>query len=390
MLTKHHRHTRAFFAIFCILIILLPACSRGADPTPESSGARSLPQTEEPVWRGETPTAAPTPARGEDASPVPAAYWPTGGWLTSTPAEQGMDPAQLTALLDEIEQKKLAFHSLLIIRHGYIVSETYFGGNTQDTLHEQYSVTKSFASTLIGIALDQGLISRVDQRVVDFFPDRQFMQLDDQKKSMTLDDLLTMRSGLDWKEEDASFSALYRSQDWVTYMFDLPMAHAPGESFLYCSGCSHILSAIVEKVSGENTRDFAETNLFAPLGIQNANWSTSPAGTPIGGWGLQITPRDMAKLGYLFLHQGQWDGKQIVSAGWVGNATQTHTDAGSLGYGYQWWTHPTLKAYMALGRFGQMVMVIPGADLVIVTTAGMDNHDEIFRLVEKYIVPALK
>ena len=138
-------------------------------------------------------------------------------------------------------------------------------------------------------------------------------------------------------------------------------------------------------------RDFADQYLFKPLGISNVTWETDAAGIPIGGLGLQLTPRDMAKLGYLYLRHGQWDGQQIISAKWVENATRTHTETdGALGYGYQWWTYPALAAYAALGRYGQMILVAPELDLVVVTTAEMDNHDEIFRLIKQYLLPAVQ
>jgi CubicO group peptidase (beta-lactamase class C family) len=182
---------------------------------------------------------------------------------------------------------------------------------------------------------------------------------------------------------------MYRSLDWVQYVLDKPMSQPPGSQFNYCSGCSHILSAILQQTTGMNPRDFAEQYLFQPLGITNIQWDTDAEGIPIGGWGLQLTPRDMAKLGYLYIQDGQWDGGQIVSAEWVENATRKHTETdGALGYGYQWWTYPSLAAYTALGRYGQTIFVIPDSDLVIVTTAGMENHDEIFQLIEQYIVPA--
>jgi CubicO group peptidase (beta-lactamase class C family) len=139
-----------------------------------------------------------------------------------------------------------------------------------------------------------------------------------------------------------------------------------------------------------NPRDFADQYLFQPLGISNIQWDTDAAGILIGGWGLQITPRDMAKLGYLYLREGQWDGQQIVSAEWVKNATRKHTETGGdLGYGYQWWTHPALEGYTATGRYGQTIFVIPKADLVVVTTAEGTDHDDIFRLIEQYILPAV-
>ncbi len=324
-------------------------------------------------------------------TPAAANYWPTVGWRSSPPEQQGMDPQMLAQMADKIRQEQLKLHSLLVVHKGYLVFEQYYETYKQDTRHELYSCTKSFIATLIGMALDQGQISSTALPVLGFFPGRTFANLDPQKKAMTLEDLLTMRAGLDWQENDAGYTALYRSRDWVRYMLDKPMVQAPGTQFVYCSGCSHVLSAIVQQATGLNTLDFARKNLFEPLGITNFRWDTDAAGISIGGWGLQITPRDMAKLGYLYLHGGVWDGQQIISAGWVENATRSHTSTdGDLGYGYQWWTYPSLKGYAALGRYGQTIFVIPWADLVIVTTANMDDHDEIFQLIEEYIVPAVQ
>ena len=352
-------------ALLCLLNVILAGCS-GSPATVAPSAAL-----------------APTSATG--------VYWPTEAWRTSSPEEQGMESQKLAQMLTAIQQQQLKIHGLLVIRNGYLVSETYFGPYQPDTRHELYSCTKSFISTLIGIALDKGYIDRTDHRIVDFFAEHTFANLDPQKEAMTLDDLLTMRSGLDWQEGDPAYSAMYRSRDWVQFVLDEPMAQPPGSRFNYCSGCSHILSAILQQSTGMNPRDFAEQYLFQPLGISNMSWDTDAAGIPIGGWGLQLTPRDMAKLGYLYLQEGQWAGQQIVSAQWVKQATQRHTETDSdLGYGYQWWTYPSLEAYTALGRYGQTIFVIPGSDLVIVTTAEMDNHDEIFQLIEQYILPAVQ
>jgi CubicO group peptidase (beta-lactamase class C family) len=330
------------------------------------------------------PAAAPTPV------PSSGVYWPTQGWRTAQPEAQGMDAQKLDEMQTAIQRQHLDLHSLLIVHNGYLVSETYFGAYQAGTPHELYSCTKSFVSTLVGIALDQGKIDRTDHALVDFFSNRIIANLDARKQAITLDDVLTMRSGLDWQEGDPAYRELYNSRDWVQNMLDRPMAAAPGSQFNYCSGCSHLLSAVVQQATGMNPRAFAEQKLFKPLGISNFTWETDSAGLPIGGWGLQLTPRDMAKLGYLFLHGGQWDGKQIVSNAWVENATRKHTPGdGSLGYGYQWWTYPSLEAYTALGRYGQTIFVIPRLDLVIVTTAQIDNHDPIFELIEQYIVPAV-
>jgi CubicO group peptidase (beta-lactamase class C family) len=331
------------------------------------------------------------PSMNPTQSAAAGPYWPTQAWRISTPREQGMDSARLVQMLAAIQQQHLNLHSLLIIRNGYLVNETYFGSYQQNTKHELYSVTKSFVSTLIGIALDKANIDRTDHRIVDFFPGRTFANSDPKKQNMTLEDVLTMRSGLDWQEGDPVYNAMYRSRDWVKFVLDMPMVTTPGGQFNYCSGCSHLLSAILQQTTGMKTRDFAEQTLFKPLGISNATWESDTAGIPIGGWGLQLTPRDMAKLGYLYLRNGQWDGQQIVSSEWIKNATQKHTGTdGSMGYGYQWWTYPSLAAYTALGRYGQTIFVIPDSDLVIVTTAQLDSHDPIFNLIEQYIVPSVQ
>ena len=360
---KFLNYPTRFLILLCSLALILAACS--------SSPARLVPS--------DIPTLSATNSTS----------WPTEDWRSSSPEEQGMDTQKLAEMLTAVRERGLNLHSLLVIRHGYLVSETYFGSYDQATRHELYSCTKSFISTLIGIALDKGILSGTDQRLVNFFPGRTFANLDRQKRDMTLEDVLTMRTGLDWQEGDPAIMALYQSPDWVQFMLDKPMIAEPGTGFNYCTGCSHLLSAILSQETGMNTRAFAEQYLFKPLGITNAKWDTDSQGIPIGGWGLQITPRDMAKLGYLYLRNGEWDGTQIVSANWVQNATQQHVDTGGdLGYGYQWWIDPSLQAYTALGMDGQTIFVVPGYDLIIVTTAAMDGHDEIFRLIEEYVLPA--
>lgn len=307
-----------------------------------------------------------------------------------------MDSQKLAQMLETIQQERLNLHSLLVIRHGYMVSETYFAGYDADNRHAQYSCTKSVVSTLFGIAMDQGSIDSLAHPVLDYFSDRPIENRDPQKESMKLEDLLTMRSGLDWQEGDPYYQKIGRSRDWTQLMLDQPMIEPPGTRFNYCSGCSHLLSAILQETTGMTAEEFAEQNLFEPLGITNATWDTDPAGISIGGWGLQLTPRDMAKLGYLYLHNGEWDGRQIVSAHWVETATRAHakvegSDGG--GYGYQWWTHSPWRGYMALGRFGQMILVIPEKDLIVVMTAGLDDsvgHEPELWLIEEYILPSIQ
>ncbi|MBA3868702.1 MAG: serine hydrolase [Anaerolineae bacterium] len=332
----------------------------------------------------------PTPAIHSD-------YWPTEDWRTSSPEDQQMDSQLLTQMLQAVTDNKINLHSLIVIRHGYIVSETYFPPYTIKRKHEVYSVTKSFTSTLVGIAIDRGFIDSLDHPVLDFFPDKTFENVDARKKAMTLRDLVTMQSGLDWNEEKEM--GINTSDDWVAYTLNTPMRAEPGTESYYCTGCAHVVSAIIQKATKTTKRDFADKVLFKPLGISDILWKVDPDGIPSGGTGLRLEPRDMAKLGYLFLHNGEWDGQTIVSADWVKNATTTQAGANvdmatgvKLDYGYMWWTFPRLKAYLALGFDGQLIFNIPDLDLEVVMNAstGTRIYQDTFGLIEKYIVPAVK
>jgi CubicO group peptidase (beta-lactamase class C family) len=335
---------------------------------------------------------APTVETEEAVSAVSATIWPTQGWQTADPAQLGMDVEKLSQLDAVVQERDINLHSLLIIRNGKIVYEQYYGSNDQNTLHTQYSVTKSFTSTLVGIALDQGKLGGVDQKVMDLLPNRSFDNISPEKEAMSMKNLLTMASGLDWEEGDAAYMAMYRSPDWVNMVMDLPMAGGPGSEFNYCSGCSHVLSGILAQTLGPDVERFARENLFKPLGITRYRWETDSKGIPIGGWGLNLTARDMAKLGYLFLQEGQWEGKQFVSTGWVREATDEHIPASEgRGYGYQWWIYPKNQAYAALGRDGQTIYVIPHLEMIIVTTAEIpEGHGPIHDLIDNYIIPAAR
>lgn len=320
-----------------------------------------------------------------------SAGWPTEGWRTATPEEQGIDSQRLEQMLAVIREKKIRIDSFLIIRNGYLVSETYFSGFEPDTKHEIQSVGRSFTATLIGIAIDQGYIKSTDQRILDFFPQRTFANPDARKEAMTLEDVLTMRTGFEWVEAQGAFELMRQNPDWTQYVLDMPMAEAPGERWNYCSICSHILTSILNETTGMNPREFAEQNLFGPLGIKDVRWIAEPSGIPLGAGGFPLTPRDMAKLGYLYLRKGQWNGKQIVSAEWVERATQAHvpvTIDEHFGYGYHWFTVTSMEGYAALGGGGQIILVVPKYDLVIVTTA--HTEESIFELIEQYVLPAVQ
>ncbi|MFQ5978368.1 MAG: serine hydrolase domain-containing protein [Candidatus Heimdallarchaeota archaeon] len=310
-------------------------------------------------------------------------------WKTSTPEEQGMSSEKLGEVRNYIENWDLDFHSVLVVCNGYIVLEEYFDYYRQDTLREIYSCTKSVTSALVGIAIHEGYISSVDERVLDYFPEKNFTNLDARKQNMTLEHLLTMTTGLDWPEWSVPygpgniFAEWVNSPDWVQFVLDRPMVLAPGTQFNYNSGASHILSAILQNATGETTFSYANRHLFAPLGISPVIWRADPQGINAGGMYLQMRPRDMAKIGYLYLNNGSWEGKQIIPADWVEISTRKHYDMGNsavIDYGYQWWIyyypdlndsskHPPIDAYAAVGYSGQRIFVIPDQRMVVVFTA---------------------
>jgi CubicO group peptidase (beta-lactamase class C family) len=324
-------------------------------------------------------------------------YWPTDGWRTSTPEEQGIDSEQLAKAFDFLQEADANIHSLLVIRNGYIVADAYFYPFSRGSRHDVASVTKSFTSTLVGIAIDKGHIESVDQPVLGFFPGRTVANLDANKKAMTLEHLLTMTSGLECinAPSEVTLFQMITSPDWVQFMLDLPMSDEPGTRFLYNSGGSHLLSAIIRETTGMNALAFAREHLFGPLGITDVDWPLDPQGVNNDGWGdLQVTPHDMAKLGYLYLNDGVWDGKQIVSSSWVAAATGKHVSTSRDvydGYGYKWWIH-SAGGYSAVGRGCQRIFVLPDSDMIVVVTSGAGSAQErkLETLLPSYIVPAVK
>jgi CubicO group peptidase (beta-lactamase class C family) len=335
------------------------------------------------------PVATPTPVSPSPG--LPTAAWPTDGWQTATPEAQGIDSETLADMLEIIQSEALGIHSALLIRNGYLVMEAYFHPYAQGTRHLLFSVTKSFTSALVGIAVELGLIEGVDAPALSFFPDRTVSNLDEAKRALTLEDLLTMTAGLAWREDALEIPQMLQQEDWVQYVLDLPMEHEPGEQFNYCSGCSHLLSAIVQKSSGTDTLTFAGDRLFGPLGIRDYKWMTDPQGIAGGGWGLEMRPRDMAKLGYLYLKDGAWEQKQVVPADWVrASLTRQVETEPDVDYGYQWWLYPEVNAFAAQGFGAQMVVAFPRLELITVFTAALFDSDPLWQLIEGYIIPAVQ
>ncbi|MFX0092876.1 MAG: serine hydrolase domain-containing protein [Candidatus Hodarchaeota archaeon] len=335
-----------------------------------------------------------------DFTPSTVEYWPTTDWLSSTPEEQGMNSTKLNQMAEYIASHGFAIDSVVIVRNGYIVHEEYPNPTTsnRDHLHFLYSVTKSFSSALIGIAIQKGYISCIDQKVVEFFPNRTIANLDARKQNMTLEHLLTMTTGLEWDEWTYPYTdsrndviRMINSGDAVQFVLDRPMKDNPGTMWVYSTGASHLLSAIIEQRTGKTTLEFANEFLFKPLGIEKVYWGQDPQGVYYGGFDLYLRARDMAKFGYLYLNNGTWDNQQIVAADWVSNSSETSFYfSKDRGYSYQWWTYPKLGIYYASGLYAQSIFVVPDSNLVVVFTANIrSGSNPEHRLLFEYIIPAI-
>jgi CubicO group peptidase (beta-lactamase class C family) len=304
-----------------------------------------------------------------------------------------MDSAELARMFEAIEERNLNLQSLLIVRNGAIVTEAYFRGHQPEDKYEVHSVTKSFTSALVGIAIDQGYIEGVDRWLVDYFPGWSIDHLDPNKEAITLENLLTMTSGMGWSDGQ-DITAMWSAPDWAQYVLDRPVVREPGTRFNYNTGGIYLLSVIIQEATGMNTLDFAQAHLFEPLGITDVTWGTDPQGIPTGGWGLQIRPRDMARFGYLYLNDGVWDGQQVVPADWVRTSSEPYIEVEEHGepwgvhYGYGWWLHE-IGYYAASGLYGQFIVVIPDLEMVAVFTSVTGaNFLQPELLVRDYVMPA--
>ena len=329
------------------------------------------------------------------------------GWQTSTLKEEGVDLEKLNELMQRIlngHDTVKNIHSVLLVKNGRLVLEEYFYGTHRNHMHPIQSDTKSVVSILMGIAVDKGFINSVDQPILDFFPEITPANLDADKRAITIEHLLMMAAGLQCRDSERyewrGLSEMRQSADWTRFMLDLPMAEAPGTRFEYCNGASFLLSAIIQKTTGIRTLEFAENHLFNHLGIRDLRWPANPQGITIGWADLRLKPRDMAKIGYMMLKGGNWQGKQVVSRNWVNESTQTHIKAGRYDYGYQWWRGNAVKdnrvieAIWAWGHGGQFIFVLPALDLVAVFTAKHYENpgysERTFNMMNQFILPAVK
>jgi hypothetical protein len=313
------------------------------------------------------------------------------------PEAEGVSSGDILAFLNAVENSKNELHSFMFLRHGKVIAEGWWNPYRSDLKHTLYSTSKSFTSTAAGFAVSDKLLS-VNDRVVSFFPEYLPDTVSSYLSELTVKDLLTMSVG---QSSDATFISV-RDSNWIRGFLAHPIVYEPGTKFLYNSLATYMVSAIVQRVTGQKIIDYLYPRLFEPLGIEEMDWETDPMGINTGGWGLRLKTEDMAKFGQLYLQKGMWNGKQILPEKWIEEATskkieqapdapQSAKDSSDWlqGYCYQFW-RSRHNAYRADGAYGQFIIIMPDQDAVIAITSETPDMQNEINLVWKYLLPAMK
>jgi CubicO group peptidase (beta-lactamase class C family) len=308
----------------------------------------------------------------------------------SRPEQQGISSAAILAFVEEADKKIENMNSFMLVRHGNVVAEGWWAPYGAKTPHELYSLSKSFTSTAVGLAIADGKLS-LDDPVLKFFPDDAPSDPSNYLKAMRVRDLLCMSTGHQTEPRLAG-----GAQAWVKTFLTHPVPNKPGTHFLYNTAATYMQSAIVQKVTGKTVLEYLQPRLFEPLGIESPTWGTSPQGVTLGGYGLNIRTEDIARFGQLYLQKGKWNGQQLVPAAWTEAATSKQTSNGSnplsdwdQGYGYQFW-RCRHNAYRGDGAFGQYCIVMPEQDAVVAITSGVKDMQAVMNLVWDKLLPAMK
>lgn len=367
-----------------LLAFIVSAC--GGVQTTSVVDETLLPTTNDDLASQPTEVPAVWPPLEEDPWPSDKiAPWPTNGWSTSSPEAQGIDSTALLEMLESLQSDDAPFHSLLLIRNGYLVLEVYWSPYTADDNHGILSITKTIVSALVGINNNQGYFSDVDQPITDLFPDLDIDNVDEGITSVTVMDVLTMTSGMDW------------SGNLPQTIFQGTVEHEPGTYFQYNNTDPQLLSNAIQSMSGLDPLEFAQEQLFGPLGIseEDVAWGRLGGEVRDGGTGIRLRPRDMAKIGYLYLNNGMWDGEEILKEDWIEQSVYPYVFDNfsgappADGYGYNWWINREMGFYAAVGYGGQMIVVFPGKNMIVVTTgdAVTTTGRTHYRTLTNFIVP---
>jgi len=329
-----------------------------------------------------------------------------GDWKVSTPAEQGLDPILVAKLYYNAAKLETIF-GLLVVKNSHLIAERYFNKGSVEQKARVQSVTKSITSAMAGIALDQGFLSSVDQNMIDFFPEVADKITDPRKKQITIRHMLQMRTGYPWEESHPDLWKGLLSGHYPLLIEEFPLVSDPGTRFHYSNLTSNWLGIIIDRVCGMNLKAYAEKHLFSHLDVKAGEWGQDAEGHNNGCGDLDLTARDTAKFGLLYLNDGVYDGNQIVPADWVHHSLQTYSvneafvkrvgDFSDIGYGYHWWSANVGRHHVnfAWGHGGQLIVLLDAFDLSIVVTAQpfWKEHDDeswkhekaIIKLVGKFI-----
>jgi CubicO group peptidase (beta-lactamase class C family) len=310
----------------------------------------------------------------------------------SAPEAQGIRPASIQDFLEAAAELSLELHSFMLVRHGNVVAEAWWAPYGPARPHLLHSLSKSFTSTAIGLALAEGRLS-LDAPVVSFFPEDAPAQVSSHLAAMQVRHLLSMSTGHD--VDTTAFMHRRGDGNWIQAFFSVPVAYAPGTFFLYNSGATFMLSAIIQKVTGMRLLDYLQPRFLDPLGIREPRWEVSPQGINTGGWGMSVKTEDIVRFGQLYLQKGHWHGQQIVPEAWVAEASTSHISNGrnpasdwEQGYGYQFW-RCRHNAYRGDGAFGQYCVVMPEQDAVVAITSSVNNMQTVLDLIWEHLLPAM-
>ncbi|MEO7600521.1 MAG: serine hydrolase domain-containing protein [Opitutus sp.] len=325
-----------------------------------------------------------------------AAFAANGNFVNlprSTPEAEGVSSEAILRFVDQAEARVDAIHSFMLVRHGRVVAEGWWSPYAADEPHVMFSLSKSFTSTGVGLAIAEGKLS-LDDPILNFFPDESPASPSQNLKAMRVRDLLSMSTG--HHESDISSFPFGSKESLVKAFLALPVAHKPGTHFVYNTPASYMLSAIVQKVSGQPLLEYLGPRLFQPLGIEGATWEASAQGVSMGGFGLKVRTEDIARFGQLDLQKGEWNGRPLMPASWVEAATARQTSNGSnpdsdwdQGYGYHFW-RTRHGFYRGDGAFGQFCIVMPQYDAVVAITSGTRDMGRVMNLIWDLLLPGIQ
>jgi hypothetical protein len=308
----------------------------------------------------------------------------------STPEEQGINSSAILDFINRVEEFAMGIHSFMLVRYGQVVAEGWWHPWRRDSAHMLFSLSKSFTSTAVGLAVAEGRLS-IDDRVLSFFPMECPKQIGKNLEAMKVKHLLSMSTGHDLDTTERVFRSRYPIKAFLS----LPVEHAPGSHWVYNSAASYILSAIVQKLSGQTLVEYLTPRLFEPLGIEGATWESHPNGINFGGWGLNLKTEDIALFGQNYLQKGEWNGQRILPEVWIDEATRRQISNGedphsdwAQGYGYQFW-RCRHNIYRGDGAFGQYCIVMPDQQAVLAITAGVADMQAVLNLVWDTLLPAM-